>query len=714
MDRDELAKTDAGIIDECKERYALAQEAEEGNRKEALNDIKFANGEQWEPYLRDERFNDRRPYLTINITDAVVRRVVNACRQNRPRIKVHPVGEGADVQTSQLLDGLIRHVENLSGADHAYDCGVEYAIRGGWGYLGVDGDFISPESFEQELKILAFPNPFQCYMDPASRAPDGSDMGWFIETELMKRTEYRQRFGEADGSWNFLGSGDVANDWSSKEEIRVAKYWRIERVKDVLYQLSDGRNILKSKFDKEPFATAGITVVRKRETVRKRVACYLLSPAKILERREWPGTFIPRVPVYGRSLDVNGRIERKGMVRDLRDVARMYNYAQTAKTEAYALQPKAPWLMAEGQMEGHEAAWRDANRKPTVALPYKPVQNPDGTMAPPPMRQEPPQPNAGFAEWGESTKNDFLAVAGMPHDPGQDKEGEVVSGIAIRRRQGISDISHYDFYDNLTRSLRQLGRIIVELIPYYYDTQRMQRIIREDGTPETVEINQKVRDPQSQALIKVKNDLTVGRYDVYVDTGPSYQTKREESAEAQLELLATPLGQMVASTAGDLVVRSMDFPNSDSIADRLQAAIPAAQMDTKGLDDMPPKAKAMISGLQTQLKQANQKTMALELELQAKHGLEQMKQTGETQRVHIKEAHADYRERLKTETTREDTLTKAHTAVHDTHVKAVTAHDVAEINAAAGLMNTHVEATHQKELAKETAKAAEKAERKTE
>jgi hypothetical protein len=688
-DLDTLAKDDEGIITECKRRYVLAQEAEQANRAEALNDIKFANGEQWEPYLRDERFNDRRPYLTINLTDAVVRRVCNACRENIPRIKIHPVGDGADVEAAKLRDGIIRHIETSSGADYAYDTAVENAIRGGWGYLGVDGDYISHDSFDQDLKILAYPNPFQCYMDPASRAPDGSDMTWFIESEMMKRTEYKERFGEPDAAWNFLGQGDNINDWVTKEEIRIAKYWRIETVKDELYRLSTGQSILKSQL-KEIDLPKAITVIDKRKTERKVVRCYLLSPEKILERSTWPGQYIPRVPVYGRRMDVNGRVELKGMVRDLRDVGRMYNYAQTAKTEVYALQPKAPWLIAEGQMEGHEAAWRDANRKPTVALPYKPVSLPSGADAPPPERQGPPPVAEGFAEWAESTKSDFFAVAGMPHDPDQDKQGEVVSGIALRKRQGLSDIAHYDFYDNLTRSLRQLGKILLELIPVYYDTPRMLRIIREDGTPETVNINERQLDPMTQAVMNVKNDMTAGRYDVTIDTGPSYQTKREESAEALVELVTGTgkMGEMISTSAADRVIRAMDFPDADSIADRLASLIPAAQAEKQLANMTADQLKSMVAGLQAQLAQANQKSLAAEMELEAKHGLEKIKQEGADKREHTKGTYMLEKERIQDAAWRDDI-----------HTKAVTAHNVKELDITGKVIVEKLKQGHEAEMA---------------
>lgn len=704
---DELATTAQGIIDECKQRFSYGQEAETDNRENAVNDLKFGNGDQWEPYLRDERFSDQRPCLTVNLTDAVVRRVVNACRENRPRIKVHPVGDGADVQTAKLIDGLIRHIENLSGADYAYDCGVESAIRGGWGYIGLDHDYIDEKSFDQELSITAFPNPFMCYADPDSRAPDGSDYKWFLETEKIKRTEYRERFGEIDQEWNFTGKGDQISNWSDKESIRIAKYWRVECIKDELWLVTGSagsRTFLKSEIDKQLINLAGLTIIKKRPTERKRVMCYLLSPTKILDKTEWPGKWIPRVPVYGRRLDVNGRIELKGMIRDLKDPARMYNYAQTAKTEAYALQPKAPWMGPEGFMNGHEAAWRDANRKPIVGLEYKPTYAENGELLPPPSRQMPPQPNEGFAEWGNSTKTDFLAVAGMPNDPGQDKEGEVVSGIAQQKRQGLSDVSHYDFYDNLTRSQRQLGRIIVDVLRAFYDTQRMQRIIRDDGTPETIQINQKTAEG-------IRNNLTVGRYDVYVDTGPSYQTKREESAEALLELITGTgkLGEMLATAAADKVLRQLDFADSDAIADRLVALIPAAQAEKQMKDMNPDQLKALVAGLQSKLQEANQQNMALSLELQSKQGIEKMRQDGETQRTLLTERGETERTEKELQVKREDVLTRAHTQTHDTHVKAQTAINVAEINQAGQLLNTHAEAAHNKEAAKELVRAGESA-----
>jgi len=710
METWENATDENDIHREAMRKLPLAADAESANRTEALTDLKFGNGDQWPVDVQRDRDTDGRPCLTINVTDAMVRKVCNALRENRPRIKVHPVGGDADVQIAKVYDGLIRHIESASGADYAYDCGVESAVRGGWGYWRVNSKHVSETSFDQDLTIEAIPNPFTVYMDPASRAPDGSDMAWCIVSDWMRRDAFQEKFGREGPSYSriksmvsafsFQGVGDQINDWSRKEEVRLAEYWRIVPKRDDLYMLSNGLTEFGSDLDRAKLKEFGLEIATRngkpitRQVMRKSVEWYLLDGSGVIESRKWPGKWIPIIPCYGRSLDLNGKIVRKGMIRDLRDPARMVNYSETSKTEVYALQPKAPWMGAKGFMGDDQSAWRDSNRKPIVALEYTPIQNPDGSMAPPPMRQNPPPVAGGFQEWSQSGMSNFLVVAGMPNEPDADKKGEVISGIAIHKRQGLADISHFDFYDNQTRSLRHTGNILVDLIPKFYDTQRMQRIINPDGTPDQVMINERAEG-------KIKNDLTVGRYDVVIDTGPGYQTKREEAAGAMLELLGTPLGEMTAKVAGDVVVRSLDFPDSDLIADRMAAMIPGAQTDKNS--DLPEKAQIMIAGLQQQLADANKKSMALELELQAKHGLEQMRQQAETERLKIREQGEDRRAGL-----------KSNTEIQKTHIDAVTRHDVAEIGVAGRILDTHAGAMHAKELEKEVSQEAESAEKRPE
>jgi hypothetical protein len=406
-------------------------------------------------------------------------------------------------------------------------------------------------------------------------------------------------------------------------------------------------------------------------------------------------------------------VVRKGMIADLMDPARMYNYWRTCETEQIALATKSPWLAAEGQTDGHPE-WGTANTAPHSVLTYKPVtlEQPDGSLVPipPPTQIAGPAVPAGFVQAAQGAMQDLMSTAGMPHDMAADMPGSVVSGKALRERAAMSDIGHFQFYDNQTRSISHTGTILLSLIPHYYSTERMQRIIGEDGVPSMVPINQQQGQQQGNpAIAKVKNDLTVGRYDVVMDTGPGYETKRMEAAESMIDLMKTPLGEMAAKVGGDLILRNLDFPGADDLADRL---MPMTDEGMKAkLETLPKDAQGVVTSLYQSLQQAQQHIQALEMEKKARTDVVAMQEKGETEREKMRMAAKVHDTQEWTKQEREQMLTKAHTAMVDTHTKAHTSIAVAEIHEAGQMLNTHVEAAHNKEAAKMELEAARKAEK---
>ena len=122
LNEDKLAETDDDIWLEASERLRLAVEAEGNNRTKALEALEFLDGHQWPDDLYNQRKIAKRPSLTINHTRTFRNRVVNNMKQQRPRIKVHPVGDGADVDKAQKIGGLMRHIEVLVKGR----CGLRY------------------------------------------------------------------------------------------------------------------------------------------------------------------------------------------------------------------------------------------------------------------------------------------------------------------------------------------------------------------------------------------------------------------------------------------------------------------------------------------------------------------------------------------------------------------------------------------------------------
>jgi hypothetical protein len=64
------------------------------------------------------------------------------------------------------------------------------------------------------------------------------------------------------------------------------------------------------------------------------------------------------------------------------------------------------------------------------------------------------------------------------------------SGVAIKQREKQGDTGTVVYLDNFTRGVRQVGKIVLDLIPHVYDTQRTIRVMGEDGKIDLMQINQ--------------------------------------------------------------------------------------------------------------------------------------------------------------------------------------------------------------------------------
>ena len=635
----------------------LVVEADSNNRAEAMEDLRFAAGEQWPAEQQNSRQLESRPCLTINKVDAYIRQICNQQRQQRPRIKVQPINTEADAKVAEVIQGLVRHIEVKSSADHAYDTAFEAAVTHGLGYWRIRTEYKSPESFDQDIVIDTIDNPFTVYNDPNSVAPDGSDSTRCMLTDTMSKTAFEQQYpgAESGGGFSARGGGDSLAEWVSKEDIRVAEYYRIEREKDTLLRLSDGSIVLDSRVDHELRRRAQLEVVGSRPTWRKQLIWQKLTALEVLEEKRLPGSYIPVIPCYGMRVVIDGKRKRWGIVRFAKDPQRMVNYWETSATESIALAPKAKWLIAEGQDEGHENEWASANRNAAAVLRYKQTDI-DGQPAPPPSRLQPEPPPVGILQSLQLSSQNLREVIGVI-DPAQRVSGNI-SGKALQGEKSQSDNAVFNFYDNLTRSIAHTGRIILELIPHYYDTERVERIIGDDGRPELVKLNEKQVD-------KVLNDVTVGEYDVVMETGPGYDSKRQEAVELMAPLFQGSPDLM--KIAGDVFVRNMDFPGADVIADRLAASNPLANIDD-GEDIDSDQAKMMIKQLQTQLQQAHQALQAAQMEIKMKSGIEHDWMQTELKKTLMQTTGKAHDIEMATATKRHDTEMRAETTLRKAEI----------------------------------------------
>jgi len=602
--------SDEDILEDAKEDFERASQAEAENRKEGLEDLRFSRlSDQWPDAIRKQRDREQRPCLTINKLPAYIRQVVNDSRQNKPSIRCHPVDSNSDMETAKILNGLIRNIEYTSDADVAYDTALECAVTIGFGYWRVKIDYAYDDTFDLDLSIERVANPFSVYADPNSQSADSSDWEYCFVTETLTKDEFKRRWKNNEPvDWH--GYTNLSASWYDDENVMIAEYWkRVPSKKDIV-QLSNGEVVDAEVYtkQKEIFDIIGITVVKSRTVDSHKVMQYILTGAEVLERNEWAGCYIPIVPVYGDEVNVEGKRYFRSLIRDAKDSQSMFNYWRTTSTEMIALSPRTPFIGKKGAFNSDIDKWQTANTTSHAFIEYDGVE--------PPQRQAMPAPAAGLIQEAMNSSDDIKSIIGI-FDAGMGAQGNETSGKAILARQRESDTSTFHFIDNLSRAIRHTGRILVELIPSVYTRDRVIRVLGEDKQPQNVQLGQPTVTPEGVERIY---DLTVGKYDVTVETGASYTTKREEAAEQMLELIRVM--PQAAPLISDLLVKNLDWNGSEEIAERLAMMLPdqvkgqnpqVQQLQQQHAMQMQ-QAQQALQQTQAQLSQASQQLQALQLD----------------------------------------------------------------------------------------------------
>ena len=603
-DEKDSSASHESIIARAKERFQAAEDYWYEIYKNAEDDLKFRAGQQWPEELKKRRDKRNQPSLVINKTNQAVRQVTNDQRQNRPSIKVSPVDDNADIETAKIRQGLIRHIEYASGADAAYDTGFEQAATGGIGFWRITTDYCNPLSFDQDIIIKRVPSFKTIYLDPAFQEPDGADAAYgFVETKISK-SKFSADYPDAELSkekdWSLFS--ETNEGWVEKDQVRVVEYYEKTFEEKEIYLISDGTTLLQEELDEILQSLGslppGISIVQKKKASVPKMNWYKLYGLDVLEETEIPGEFVPLIPILGDEYYIDGKRVLEGIVRQAKDPQRMYNYWSSSETETIALAPKAPWIVAEGQIEGHEAEWETSNVVGQSVLQYK-MTDLNGQPAPPPQRVFGEANVQAITQARMLASDDLKATTGI-YDAALGAKSNETSGIAIQRRNAQAQTANFHLIDNLTRSIRHTGRIINTWIPVYYDGPRVARIVGEEGDDEVVRLNEEFKYKGQMTTFS----MDVGKYDVAVETGPSFATKRQEAAAAMLDL--TKAYPNLFPIIGDLMVKSLDIPNAHEMAERLKRIAPPGVIENKEQKPLPPEVQAQMQQMQQMNEQLTQ------------------------------------------------------------------------------------------------------------
>jgi hypothetical protein len=635
------------LVEEGIRRWKACSEAEAKQRQREKEDLEFARAlpeDQWPEELLRTRAGGTingivtaaRPCLVIPKLNAPVDQTVNEARNARLSIRVKPKGQFSNKKGAQLRQEMIRAIEVDSNATQPRLWALNRAAICGRGWYRVVKEYAADGDFLIDLVTKGIPNQGSVYCDPFANEPDKSDAEFMFVTSDFAPAEYKRRFpkselaeSSADGDL-FSTTADLPLDWVNEKHFRVAEYFYVEHKDRILIEtpLELGG---KHRFADElpPELQAAIPKGIKTRTVDHRTVRWcLMNAVEILEEEQWEGRTIPIIPVVGSVSNVEGEWVYKGIVSNAKDAQRSYNYGRSAQVESVGLAPRAPWVIAEGQVKGYEDVWEQANTYGGNYLPYVPTSL-EGQPVPPPQRNTVEPAIQAITLMVREADNDIKATTGR-YDPSLGNlDPNARSGKALKELKQQGELGSSHFLDNLANvSMRREALIYLEMLYPVYGTTpgRIARLLGEEeedarevmlGKPFVPdEDGRPVEAPADHPAAQRYELDEDGEYAVVVSVGKSSQTQREDNAELLKSIFeAAP---QVAEAGADIFVEQLEGPVAERLAKRLRKLNPAlADEDESGAK--PPVDPAMQQQLQ-QLQQANQ-----QLETSLKQTVEELK-----------------------------------------------------------------------------------------
>lgn len=552
------------------------QSAEEDMRtaaREAQLFIHKRDG-QWETDVLDD---PDRPRYTFDMTGPLIDQIAGEIENADFSIQVLPAGGGATQPVAKVLDGMIRNIENVSGASEIYDQSSRYMVESGFDGWEVKQKYADGDSFDQDLIIEPISNFIDSVWFWPFRKWDASDAQACVKLEAIPIKDYKRRW--PDGSCESVDSNRLSDSYFNKNEhIIVGQLYYLKKISRELLLLSDGRVVEAEEAAPvlDELAAQGITVEKRRKRDRT------VQFTRLFDGKDWLGasqeTVFNRlsvVPMIANFANIEHKMVWRGAVERLMDPQRVFNYSKSREVEEGALSPREKIWLTQKQAAGHESTLATLNTNSDPVQLY----NPDPEAPGAPIKTNGATINPGLKTLSDDMSGMMRNSAGL-YAASLGDNPNVQSGIAITKLQDKGRLGSAKYFKAAVRAIRTTGKLLVDAIPHVYDTRRQERVMNEDGSFDMVALNTVVFDQQTGQLVTV-NDLSVGKYDVVCTAGPSFKNRQQETVAA-----ITDIGTVDPSfveLGGDILAKNISAPGMDLLAQRkrqqlFQAGmIPASQ-----------------------------------------------------------------------------------------------------------------------------------------
>lgn len=549
------------LLKDILEKYENAKNSFSEIHQESINDIRFAIlGDQWDSSIAARRKADGRSVIVNNKMVANIRYVVNSTMKSSPSILVHALNSDKE-EESKVIAGLVRYIETESNAKDKYTAALNDSVAGGLGVFEVVVEEVKPGVMEPRIKRIV--DATSVFPDPSAVEPDMSDMQFLFRIKTVNKKLYKKLYPDVE----IPSSND--NIWYKEDSVSLLEYWEKEDDGSVCWYVLTGDRIIDSSKDKE---------------------------------EPYLGKLIPFCFVIGEDVIVDGERHFKSIIRDCKDAQYTLNYMESEAVDYVQKHAKSPYLTSDKSIEGFEEQWANVNTSNDSNLIYK-----EGTTQP--KRIEPPQAPIGYIDSINRLDKDIRQTIGI-RDPLQDIPASN-SGKAIQLQLAQGNVGTYVWIDHLNRAIKYCGKILVDLIPHYFNYPHIQNILGSDGLVKTVAIKTAKYDENTGEVKYI--DLS-GDYSVSLSTGANYEDQKSETQDKLLELFR--MNPALMQIGGDIFVRAMDFAESDELANRITQTMDPKILSQSKSSEM--QLKLQLNEMQQEFQKVNGMIQQLTQVLNAK------------------------------------------------------------------------------------------------
>lgn len=522
--------------------------AGEEMRTEASNDIYFALVSQWDDWLG--QFTTLQYRGQFDVVKPIVRKLVAEMRQNPIQVKYKPI-DTAGPDAAETLMGMYRTDMRSNAAKIAVDVAAREQIICGtaaWRLCTKHVDE-NPTSNDQVIVREVIHEAYNHVIwDSNARMIDKSDAmhvtvimpmttaGWdeFAEKEDLDADNV-PTFNNPDSQWYF--------PWLSRDVVYVGEHYKITEKKEKVFIYIDPVTQEPVSYFKrdiadviDELADQGFEKVGERMIKRKRVVKYLITGDRILKGPiDIAGEHLPVVPVMGDWGYAGDKEVFEGIVRGTKDMQRARNMVMSFNMDIVGRSPRSKPIFYPEQIQGYERFYDGNDDFPyylmnrttpsNVALPAQPVAYLQDAQIPP-----------GNQLVYDAMTQAISDVASSGADASAAQGGNPAAFDTVNQINQRADMETYVFLDNMATAMRRDGEIYAAMAAEIYDTPRTVTITGEDGKEQEVKLFEVIFDLKTGEQV-VLNDVS-GRYQTYVDVGPSFKSMKDASRAEIKELLS--------------------------------------------------------------------------------------------------------------------------------------------------------------------------------